>query len=397
MQKIRWRAIHFAIFLCSIALLIGQLYAVEIMDKVEIYLLAVALLLVLLARKESRKNREFYSLVVEAPYGIILAIGRRIVFINKKGKDLLGVKEKEVVVGKALDEFITDFIPSKRKLEKGLKFNRIIEGKLLHPTKEELFLEIKFMPIVFRGKTSEYIVIRDITELKKSEELILQSDKLTMVGELAAGIAHEIRNPLTSLRGFAQLVKSEEKVDMISMYSEIMTSEIDRINGIVEELLLLAKPKKLHLKETSITNLFEDVVLLLQTQATLHNVQINTDYSEQVKNLLVDCEQNKLKQVFINVIKNSIEAMSSGGIVNIRIQQEKKDAIIKVVDQGSGIAKDKLEKIGKAFFSTKEKGTGLGLMICHTIIQDHGGNLTIDSEEGVGTTVTIRIPCHTGL
>jgi PAS domain S-box-containing protein len=393
MGKRRWKALNFSIFLCSLILIFGQIFYVGLMNRLEMYLLLFVIIASLFSVYESRKNREFRFLVENAPYAIILIRQEKIFYMNDTGKFLIGALDDKSVVDHSLTDFIQyDSKKTTRKVEKGHKFKKITEGKIDHPVLGEIFVELKVMPITYQGESCQYVVIRDITEVKKSQELIQQTDKLSMIGEMAAGIAHEIRNPLTSLKGFAQLLQDEKATKMINGYTEIMVSEIDRINTIVDEMLLLAKPKKLELKKQKLTTILNEVVFLLDTQAILHNIRIKTAYDDELKNAFIDCEENKLKQVFINILKNSIEAIDDGGIIDITLFPKGNNAILRFADNGCGIPKDKLEKIGKAFFTTKEKGTGLGLMICQTIIQEHGGQLTIDSEENKGTTIEISLP-----
>nr|WP_275695483.1 ATP-binding protein [Fredinandcohnia sp. SECRCQ15] len=380
--------------LCSCLLLIGaQLFFFEY--ELELVILFISAILLIFAIWESRKNLAFRSLVEDAPYAIAITKDKQIVYINSTGKFLLGADKMETYKGKSIDDFIHhDSYNPTRKVERGHKFKRIIEGRINHPILKEVHVEQKSMPIVFQRENCEYVVIRDITEVKKSQELIQQSDKLSMVGELAAGIAHEIRNPLTSVKGFAQLVQHGGTKEELNSYSEIMKSEIDRINGIVGELLFLAKPKKRHLKEFKISTLIQEVVFLLNTEAILHNIQIKVDYLGEMKNIPISCEESKIKQVFINLIKNSIEAMDGGGVIHITIQSRGKNVILRFADEGCGIPEDVLMKIGNAFYTTKEKGTGLGLMVCHSIIQDHGGKLKFESREGQGTVAEVVLPIY---
>lgn len=391
LEKKRRMAIYLTAFLSLLTVLLGNIFALGIILQVEVFILWFVLVLVFFAILGAKRNGEFRSLVEEAPYGIVITRKMKIVFINHKGMELLGPKS---IIGKSLEYYMKDLAPSTRNNENKMKFTRILEGRLNHhlPNNQELFVEVKFMPIVYKGRDSEYIVIRDITELKKSRELIQQSEMLSMLGELAAGIAHEIRNPLTSIKGFAQLVRKENKQEVIKSYSEIMNAEIERINAIVGELLLLAKPKKLNLEKTELSVLIDEVVILLNPQAILHNIQIHTDYYS--REVYLNCEKNKLKQVFINLIKNGIEAIENGGIIEIKIEHHRQGIMVRIIDNGCGIPKEMLNKIGSAFVSTKEKGTGLGLMICHSIIQEHGGKLTIESEKGKGTTVILTLPTY---
>jgi PAS domain S-box-containing protein len=233
------------------------------------------------------------------------------------------------------------------------------------------------------------IVARDITEKRKSEELLQKSERLTMIGEMAAGIAHEIRNPLTTLKGFVQLMRKDASQ---TAYFDLMFSELERIETITDEFLGLAKPQVSEFKEKDVRQLLDNVVMLLNTQAILQNIEIETVYQDVP---LIVCAENHLKQVFINIIKNAIEAMSDGGKITIRVHPEHNETDrvrISIEDQGCGIPEDRMAKLGEPFYTLKEKGTGLGLMICYKFIKEHGGQLFFVSKEGKGTTVHIVLP-----
>jgi len=232
------------------------------------------------------------------------------------------------------------------------------------------------------------ITFIDITERKRTEELMLSSEKLSVAGQLAAGIAHEIRNPLTAIKGFLQLMNAGVAK---KSYIEVIFSEMDRIELIINELLILAKPQPSKREEKPIIPLLNHVIALLDSQANIHNVQLVKEFVEPGPSIL--CDENQLKQVFINMIKNSIEAMSSGGSVYIRVrQQESGEFTIEVEDQGCGIPPERLSRIGEPFYSTKEKGTGLGLMVSKKILATHGGILHIASEVNKGTKIEVRFP-----
>ncbi|MEW9672859.1 ATP-binding protein [Ammoniphilus sp. 3BR4] len=233
--------------------------------------------------------------------------------------------------------------------------------------------------------------IVDITEQKLREEKVKESEKLSLIGELAAGIAHEIRNPLTSIRGFVQLDQSEDADNIKKLRYEVMLSEIDRINEIVSELLVLAKPTTERYGLKSIINKLNHVVTLLEGQANLCNVQLIKEFDTNLSAVLIHSQGN-LKQVFINVLKNAIESMTKGGEVRIQANRVDDKVCIRIIDQGCGIPKDELAKIGNPFFTTKEKGTGLGVMVSHRIIQNHKGHMRIESEVGKGTAVEVILP-----
>jgi two-component system sporulation sensor kinase A len=234
------------------------------------------------------------------------------------------------------------------------------------------------------------ITFKDISEMKKTEELLHNSEKLKAVGQLAAGIAHEIRNPLTSLKGFLQLTQTvpEQKQE----YFKIMKEELNRIEIILSELLLLAKPQAAVFEQKDIRTLLLNVITLLDTQAIMNNVQIMSKF--EADDLIIKCDANQIKQVFINLIKNAIESMPGGGEVFINAIRQGSRINVQVLDQGCGIPEDKLGMIGQPFFSTKEKGTGLGLMVSYSIIENHHGKISVNSRLSEGTSFTVTLPAY---
>jgi two-component system, sporulation sensor kinase E len=234
------------------------------------------------------------------------------------------------------------------------------------------------------------IVFRNITEKVEMEAQLRKSDTLNMLGELAAGIAHEIRNPMTALKGFIQLLESSTG-DAYSLYFQVITTELQRIDSIINEFLILAKPQAIKYIEADITKIMRETVDLLTAQAVLHDVQFKTFYEDGLSELL--CEPNQLKKVFINIIKNAIEVMPKGGYVTVEISRAPGGRIhISIKDEGEGIPANKVKKLGEPFYTTKERGTGLGLMVSYKIIEEHGGTIEVESEVGHGTTFHIYLP-----
>ncbi len=232
------------------------------------------------------------------------------------------------------------------------------------------------------------VTFKDVTEQKKSEELMLKSEKLNLAGQLAAGISHEIRNPLTAIKGFFQLIKVSDKKDE---YFNIIDSELSRIEEISSELLMLAKPQTKTHSERNLVDIIHEVKVLLETQAIMKSIEIKTVFKESYLGIV--CDKTKIKQVFINLVKNAIEIMDKGAIT-IKITTMHGQAIITVEDTGPGIPKERLHRIGEPFYSTKEKGTGLGLLTSYKIIENHKGEITVNSTVGKGTTFTIKLPIN---
>lgn len=231
-------------------------------------------------------------------------------------------------------------------------------------------------------------ITRDMRSRNKMEELLKRSEKLTMVGELAAGVAHEIRNPLTTLRGFLQIQRQMKKVNV--EHTDLMLSELERINLIVSEFLILAKPQASRMKVRDVRKVLNEVLSLLESEAHLRNVIFRKAFA--TTPCMVTCEDNQLKQVFINLLKNAIEAMPNGGQVHISMAVKQEQVVVSITDEGEGIPEELLPKIGQPFVTGKESGTGLGMMISQRIIHSHNGTLDIQSQRNVGTTVTITIP-----
>lgn len=267
------------------------------------------------------------------------------------------------------------------------------EFRLRHCNGDWIVMETNAVPVLNEwGEIESFVTIaRDITATKETEELIRKSEKLSVLGELAAGVAHEIRNPLTSLMGFAQLLR-ETSEDSKDKYVGIMLTELKRINDIVGELMLVAKPQAVHFEYSSLRDMLQSVIRLLDTQAIMKNIQIQFTFDDAVPN--VYCVENQLKQLFINLLKNSIEAMDDGGIITISVQKKKANVLVTLIDQGSGIPEDRLEKLGEPFYTTKEKGTGLGLMVCYKIVKEHYGQISFQSKEDIGTTVQVKLPIY---
>lgn len=231
---------------------------------------------------------------------------------------------------------------------------------------------------------------KQMIELKNAQEQLIQAAKLAAIGELAANVAHEINNPLTSIIGFVELMKEYDDMNLIKNRLEIIEHESIRARDIVRELLNFARKRPLQLSDVDINSLLREVSLLTRAQAKTGRVEIIEEYGE-IPKMIGD--PNQLKQVFVNIINNAIHAMPEGGRLHI-ITSSSNDSISVIFrDTGEGIPGDVLPRIFEPFFTTKrEKGTGLGLSISYRIIQDHGGMIDVESEEGKGTTFKISLP-----
>ncbi|MBE7120243.1 ATP-binding protein [Bacillus cereus] len=228
--------------------------------------------------------------------------------------------------------------------------------------------------------------VRTVVEMMNNMK---ETENLAVIGTMSTTIAHEIRNPLTALKGFTQIQKERNPADAMSY--EIMLQEIERINGFVSELMLLGKPKPINYEWCNIREILLYVVQLMESYAAQYKVKLHLQVDGNLPDINGDDKQ--LKQVLLNIIKNGIESMPEGGDIHICVFKKTGDNLcISVEDQGFGIENEKIEKIGKAFYTTKENGTGLGLMITYKIIEEHQGSIAIQSSMGVGTKVEIYLP-----
>jgi two-component system sporulation sensor kinase A len=268
-----------------------------------------------------------------------------------------------------------------------------LQDEYVFPTEKIITTEFSVRVFNLNGKKVFLSISRDITERLKTEELLRKTEKLAVVGQLATAMAHEINNPLTAMKGFMQLLKSTENENNQG-YINIVSSEIERIESITNEFMAVSKPQVVKIQPNDISVLMDQVLMLLQPQAMINNIQIRIDFTPGIP--LIACEGNQLKQVFVNILKNAIESMPTGGEVLIQIDKLDNDQIsLRFIDQGCGIPKERIPYLGEPFYSIKEEGIGLGLMVCYKIIETHQGKIFIESEVNKGTTVEITLPICT--
>ncbi len=356
-------------------------------------LILVSTLITWYIDKRLNQMDERYRLLVENSLDTIAILkGNRWGFVNAAGLRMFEAESASDLIGKSIYAFLPTadhntikdrlhnlvFVGSSKPIEQEWF---TLKGKVLHTEIVETMTTLDNEPAI-------QIIIRDISERKKNEELLINSEKLYVAGQLAAGIAHEIRNPLTSLKGFLQLIVSGRRNN--NSYYDIMNAELDRIEDIVSELLMLSKPQVYELTYQDLRVMMRDTVTLLEAQAILHNIAIEAEYGTEP--LWIYGVENQVKQVFINVIKNAIEAMIDGGWIRINLSREHDGVFVRIRDEGPGIGEDQLAKMGQPFYTTKEKGTGLGLMVSYKIVDNHQGKIDVKSELGKGTLFEITLP-----
>ena len=228
-------------------------------------------------------------------------------------------------------------------------------------------------------------------EQRERYRRMLRADRLATIGELAAGAAHEIRNPLTSIKSSLQYLESRCREETEKKLLGVALGETDRIDEILAALLSFARPSEIKKEPCDLVALLEESVALVSIQARTKGVEVRTSFPQSP--VVVEADGSQLKQVFLNVLLNAVQAMEGGGTLTIEaLRFESGRPLVRVTDTGPGISEEALDKVFDPFFTTKKGGTGLGLSICYTIVKAHGGEIEIRSRVGEGTTVLVSLP-----
>ncbi len=305
----------------------------------------------------------------------------RIRSYNRLALELLGLKEAGI---DGMDlKSVMDF--QETGIDRTLSIRQpVFEREYLHRQKSGALMPmtLSVTPILDEKETctGAVIVLRDLREIKKLEEKIRHSEKLAAIGELAAGVAHEIRNPLSSIKGFARfLAHSLSDRVQEKEYAEIMVKEVDRINRVVNDLLTFARPLEPELAPTDVLELAEHTLRLVETDARSRDIKIRSIIDPDLKRFFLDA--NQITQALLNLMLNALQEVDNGGSIDVGadVNESGTRLSIWVEDDGPGIPRDKKKKIFDPFFTTREKGTGLGLAIVHKIVENHRGEIWVES------------------
>ena len=323
---------------------------------------------------------------------------RRITALNRAAEEITSYQAAEAV-GRRWESVFGDGIPPDEidlaaRVE-GWQVRRY-EMRLRRKDGREVPLGISFWPLRSgRGELAGIIgVFQDLSSIKQMEERMRQADRLATIGRLAANIAHEIRNPLASMSGAIEVLTRElPRGGPHDRLIEIVLHESDRLNQIVKEFLEYARPAPLHPLPMNVGEVLDEVLLLLEHRALPPDLKIAREY-DGTATARVDPQQ--FRQAIWNLCINALEAMPAGGELRIGAgivtQRKSRKLEVWVADTGTGIDPESLLHIFEPFFSTKPAGSGIGLALVHRVIQDHGGDIEVRSEPGVGTTFTLRLP-----
>ncbi len=351
-----------------------------------------------------RNSEEFAACILKSMVSGLFIVDDRgmVVRANDAACSLLGIEQKELVgLTMASDPRLRELaVMVEQTRSTGIPLERV--EVLAHVGDREIPLGVTTSVLEdYTGRTSGVVcMFRDLTRLKKLSDEVKRSRHLAALGEMAAGIAHEVRNPLNSVYGFAQLLQEsavERKDDSGQEYAQIILEEVTRINKIVQDMLDFSRQRDVTMSLMNMNDLLAGIVEQLRVDSS--NEGINLDFKPAGGvNPMVMGNADKLKQLFLNVIQNACQACAPGGSVNVSIEVGRNpanvysEAVVRVVDNGAGIPSDMVEKIFDPFFTTKDIGTGLGLPICQKIAELHAGRIEVNSTPGLGSTFSIFLP-----
>ncbi|WP_202710691.1 two-component system sensor histidine kinase NtrB [Sporosalibacterium faouarense] len=322
---------------------------------------------------------------------ISLDLDFNITSVNKEGQQLLNIT-KQFEENKNIE----NIVKNKKVLEilKQVKVQKaaIRDIRLdIDIDNEKIYLVMSVFPLydILDRVRGLVLVIENKSKEKNLEAQAIRADRLATIGELASGVAHEIRNPMGIIKTTSQVLINETEDMELKEGLEIIEHEVNRANKVIENLLNFAKPQESLMENIDISDLIRNVIVIIEKYARDHSVVI---FNQIENGVIVFGDKEKLKQVFINIIFNAVQAIKENGQIKICSIIEDKWVKISFVDNGCGIRKENLKKIFNPFFTTKEDGIGLGMSIVNRIIQDHLGYINVDSEHKIGTTINIYLP-----
>ena len=335
------------------------------------------------------------SVVAHMPIGLLaLDADRRVASFNQAAESLLEVPLTQMI-GKSIMEILPEQVDI--LLDEVIASGRVVEREMdCHFSGGRVVpIDISISPLASdEGTFLGYIILcRDLTEVRSLEREIERSQRLASVGRLAAGVAHEIRNPLSSIKGFATYFRERYRdIPEDKKTAEIMIQEVERLNRVIGQLLEFARPVAIQKRPTAIQTLIRHSLKMIEKDAREKRIRINADIPRNLGEISIDAD--RVNQVLLNLYLNAIEAMESEGTLTVDIKQDNasKTLTIAVTDTGKGIERPDLDHIFDPYFTTKQTGTGLGLAIVHKIIESHGGEVRVESEPGAGTRVFIVLP-----
>ena len=317
---------------------------------------------------------------------ITLDLNGRVISVNKSGIEILGLRGEENVLGKDLDTIMS-----------GLHLEDLISKKreqMLYAKPDGRKLTLGFSSSNLKdteNNTQGYIIIfQDLTEVKELEEKLNTSERMALLGQLAAGLAHELRNPLSAISGAVEILGSDVKPTEDNLrLIRMATQEVERLNLLVEDFLILTMPIQKLSTSVDLGLIISETVESFLKTIRRNNIEV---LDEVERGMYIQADAYRLKQVVWNLLVNSVEAMPIGGLISIRSRIENDHVVIEISDEGRGIDETFISRIFDPFFTTKEVGTGLGLAIVQKVIEGYNGRINVVSSKGKGATFVITLP-----
>ena len=335
------------------------------------------------------------NLVHNMPIGLLaIDADERIASFNQAAESVLKLSSSSAMgkrPAEILPQPLWEFF-NQLKTRQGL-----IDKELDCPVKDGKIIPLEVVGTSLKGEddsaVSWVILFRDLTEIQHLKKEIARTQRLASIGRLAAGVAHEIRNPLSSIKGFATYFKERyREIPEDHKTAEIMIQEVERLDRVIGQLLEFARPMNISKKTASLEDVIKDSLRMVEAEARQRGIRVDFSSDPQTKEVRIDTD--RIRQVLLNLYLNAIAAMESGGTLSVELRQDDDTGRFRIIvsDTGTGIKNSDLPHLFDPYFTTKPSGTGLGLAIVHKIIESHGGEVSVESRYGEGATVTIRLP-----
>lgn len=332
--------------------------------------------------------------------GILVLDGRgRIQYTNRAAEELMGVSADELL-RKPISRYLQEIDWARiLDLDEG-EWSKLLSREIEVNYPEHRFLNFYVVPLPVDDASGRgvLVILRDVTRDRQNEASAIETERFDALRLLAAGVAHEIGNPLNSLNIHLQLLGREIKelpsddYARLKELTEVAGAEVRRLDTIITQFLQAIRPAKPHLRLTHVEELLDETLSLMRREIEDRGVQLEAERPESLPRVRIDRDQ--LKQAFFNVVKNAIQAMSEGGVLKIDLSSSDRYVMISFSDTGDGIGADRIGRIFEPYSTTKSAGSGLGLMIVQRIVRDHGGHIEVHSEPKVGTTFEMYLPRH---
>ena len=330
--------------------------------------------------------------------GLIVLDGHsRISYANRAAEKMFGFR-LDSAAGQPISRFLREIDWDLLLDLDGDEWTKLVSREIEITYPQHRFVDFYIVPLaaVKPAETGAVVILRDITRDRENEAKSIESERLNALTLLAAGVAHEIGNPLNSLTIHLQLLErelrglTEEQAAPLRELVEVSQREVTRLDQIISQFLRAVRPTTPGFEKASLAAVLQDTLEFLQHEVKDRDILVEVDQPDDLPDAMLD--KNQIKQVFFNIIRNAMQAMPQGGLLKITLGSDDRFVSIAFKDTGPGIPADQLGNIFEPYFTTKSEGTGLGLMIVQRIVRDHGGELEVHSEPRVGTTFTIFLP-----